>query len=28
MPLSLLLSNTIGNVPAVVMILQVWRGIP
>lgn len=27
-PLSLLLSNTIGNVPAVVMILQVWRGIP
>jgi Na+/H+ antiporter NhaD/arsenite permease-like protein len=28
MPLSLLLSNTIGNVPAVVMILQVWHGIP
>jgi Na+/H+ antiporter NhaD/arsenite permease-like protein len=27
-PVSLLLSNTIGNVPAVVMILQVWRGIP
>jgi Na+/H+ antiporter NhaD/arsenite permease-like protein len=27
-PLSLFLSNTIGNVPAVVMILQVWRGIP
>jgi Na+/H+ antiporter NhaD/arsenite permease-like protein len=27
-PLSLLLSNTIGNVPAVVMILQVWHGIP
>jgi Na+/H+ antiporter NhaD/arsenite permease-like protein len=27
-PISLLLSNTIGNVPAVVMILQVWRGVP
>src|SRR5262245_28081114 len=27
-PLSLLVSNTIGNVPAVVMILQVWRDIP
>ncbi|MBI3512728.1 MAG: anion transporter [Proteobacteria bacterium] len=27
-PLTLLLSNTIGNVPAVVMILQVWHGIP
>jgi Na+/H+ antiporter NhaD/arsenite permease-like protein len=27
-PLALLLSNTIGNVPAVVMILEVWRGIP
>jgi Na+/H+ antiporter NhaD/arsenite permease-like protein len=27
-PISLLLSNTIGNVPAVVMILQVWRDIP
>jgi Na+/H+ antiporter NhaD/arsenite permease-like protein len=27
-PLCLLLSNTIGNVPAVVMILQVWHGIP
>jgi len=27
-PLSLLLSNTIGNVPAVVMILRVWHGIP
>jgi len=27
-PLSLVLSNTIGNVPAVVMILQVWHGIP
>ena len=27
-PISLLLSNTIGNVPAVVMILQVWRSIP
>jgi Na+/H+ antiporter NhaD/arsenite permease-like protein len=27
-PLSLLLSNTIGNVPAVVMILTVWQGIP
>src|SRR5262245_17517043 len=27
-PLSVLLSNTIGNVPAVVMILQVWHGIP
>ncbi|MEK1876068.1 MAG: anion transporter, partial [Rhizobium altiplani] len=25
---SLLLSNTIGNVPAVVMILNVWHGIP
>jgi Na+/H+ antiporter NhaD/arsenite permease-like protein len=27
-PISLLLSNTIGNVPAVVTILQVWHGIP
>jgi Na+/H+ antiporter NhaD/arsenite permease-like protein len=27
-PLSLLLSNTIGNVPAVVMILKVWQQIP
>lgn len=27
-PISLLLSNTIGNVPAVVMILKVWHGIP
>jgi Na+/H+ antiporter NhaD/arsenite permease-like protein len=27
-PLSLLLSNTIGNVPAVLMILQVWRDVP
>ena len=27
-PLSLLLSNTIGNVPAVVLILQVWQGVP
>lgn len=27
-PVALLLSNTIGNVPAVVMILEVWRGIP
>jgi Na+/H+ antiporter NhaD/arsenite permease-like protein len=27
-PATLLLSNTIGNVPAVVMILEVWRGIP
>lgn len=27
-PLALLLSNTIGNVPAVVMILKVWHGIP
>jgi Na+/H+ antiporter NhaD/arsenite permease-like protein len=27
-PMALLLSNTIGNVPAVVMILEVWRGIP
>ena len=27
-PLSLFLSNTIGNVPAVVMILKVWQGIP
>lgn len=27
-PAALLLSNTIGNVPAVVMILEVWRGIP
>lgn len=27
-PLALALSNTIGNVPAVVMILEVWRGIP
>lgn len=27
-PLALVLSNTIGNVPAVVMILEVWRGIP
>jgi Na+/H+ antiporter NhaD/arsenite permease-like protein len=27
-PTALFLSNTIGNVPAVVMILEVWRGIP
>jgi len=27
-PAALVLSNTIGNVPAVVMILQVWRSIP
>jgi Na+/H+ antiporter NhaD/arsenite permease-like protein len=27
-PMALVLSNTIGNVPAVVMILEVWRGIP
>jgi len=27
-PLALALSNTIGNVPAVVMILKVWHGIP
>jgi Na+/H+ antiporter NhaD/arsenite permease-like protein len=27
-PTALILSNTIGNVPAVVMILEVWRGIP
>ncbi|HEX6118294.1 MAG TPA: SLC13 family permease [Dongiaceae bacterium] len=27
-PLALILSNTIGNVPAVVMILKVWHGIP
>ena len=27
-PISLVLSNTIGNVPAVVMILKVWEGIP
>jgi Na+/H+ antiporter NhaD/arsenite permease-like protein len=27
-PISLLLSNTIGNVPAVVMILRVWQDIP
>lgn len=27
-PITLLLSNTIGNVPAVVMILKVWHGIP
>jgi Na+/H+ antiporter NhaD/arsenite permease-like protein len=27
-PISLILSNTIGNVPAVVMILKVWHGIP
>jgi Na+/H+ antiporter NhaD/arsenite permease-like protein len=27
-PISLLLSNTIGNVPAVVMILKVWHEIP
>ena len=27
-PLALLLSNTIGNVPAVVMILKVWHAIP
>jgi Na+/H+ antiporter NhaD/arsenite permease-like protein len=26
--MALLLSNTIGNVPAVVMILTVWQGIP
>ncbi|MDW6022649.1 SLC13 family permease [Mesorhizobium sp. BAC0120] len=27
-PIALVLSNTIGNVPAVVMILKVWQGIP
>src|SRR5262249_52854168 len=27
-PTALVLSNTIGNVPAVVMMLEVWRGIP
>ena len=27
-PISLFLSNTIGNVPAVVMILKVWQDIP
>jgi Na+/H+ antiporter NhaD/arsenite permease-like protein len=27
-PIALFLSNTIGNVPAVVMILKVWHGIP
>jgi len=27
-PATLILSNTIGNVPAVVMILKVWQGIP
>src|SRR5215510_5935336 len=27
-PMALLLSNTIGNVPAVVMILTVWKNIP
>jgi Na+/H+ antiporter NhaD/arsenite permease-like protein len=27
-PMALFMSNTIGNVPAVVMILEVWRGIP
>ncbi|MGE0845222.1 MAG: SLC13 family permease [Flavobacteriaceae bacterium] len=27
-PLALAASNTIGNVPAVVMILEIWRGIP
>ena len=27
-PVALFLSNTIGNVPAVVMILEVWRSIP
>jgi Na+/H+ antiporter NhaD/arsenite permease-like protein len=27
-PLALVLSNTIGNVPAVVMILKIWHGIP
>jgi len=27
-PIALLLSNTIGNVPAVVMILTVWKNIP
>ena len=27
-PIALVLSNTIGNVPAVVMILKVWHGIP
>jgi Na+/H+ antiporter NhaD/arsenite permease-like protein len=27
-PISLFLSNTIGNVPAVVMILKVWHDIP
>jgi Na+/H+ antiporter NhaD/arsenite permease-like protein len=28
MPMTLLLSNTIGNVPAVVMLLTIWQGIP
>ena len=27
-PIALFFSNTIGNVPAVVMILKVWHGIP
>ena len=27
-PLMLIMSNTIGNVPAVIMILKVWGGIP
>ena len=27
-PITLFLSNTIGNVPAVVMMLRVWQGIP
>jgi Na+/H+ antiporter NhaD/arsenite permease-like protein len=27
-PMALVLSNTIGNVPAVVMILEVWRDVP
>ena len=27
-PMTLFLSNTIGNVPAVVMLLRIWQGIP
>src|SRR5262249_45317116 len=28
MPMTLFLSNTIGNVPAVVMLLTIWQGVP
>jgi Na+/H+ antiporter NhaD/arsenite permease-like protein len=27
-PLTLVMSNTIGNVPSVILLLQIWRGLP